>query len=517
MSMREPFHFRYMRELVGVFVLGSLAIGLGTLVLLGARQRLFERSVPVRSVFAAEKVTVIHPGVPVRLAGENVGRVEEVRVDKNQRAHVLMVVHLTARESLRADSAAILRVPIAGLVGDFSIELTPGGDAPPFRDDAELPGLTQGDPLGEIESVMHHLGGTLPALTEKATELLGHLNALAAQAEAGKAGTHASALLKETAAVATQIEEERVAARAAETLGELDHLLASVNRGEGSAGRFVRDPALHDRAVKLLDDLHTSWADLSKLLKSAGQISGDGAVITAELRKRAEDLPALVDQTERVLLRTNQTLEAMQRHWLLRGSVEDPLPAPEPPAVLDRAGATPTAERSHDIGELGFPCDRQRLDPGLRGCSSRSFGDSAGEAPFDERRRGPSNWRLGRRRSFLSRALASARARTTGRLWQSGVSIGDGAHSGRAATGGRSPTRRRCFDRCARRSWAALQLVLFWLSLVLAKTTLRVRPQLSIRSGRPSRRGASVATAGGGSRSCGTRSSRPGSRSSTSP
>ena len=341
MSLREPFHFRYMREIVGLFVIGSVAIGVGSLILLGAGQRWFERSVPVKAVFAAEKVTVVHPGVPVRLAGENVGRVEEVRVDKAGRARVTMIVRLTARSSLRADSTAILRVPIAGLVGDLSIELTPGGDAPPFPDDGELPGVTQGDFLAELEGVLSELGGDLPALTAQAREMLEHLNGILAQAEAARAGTHAAALMARGAALAGQMEEERVIARLAGAVGEMERLLAAMNSGGGSAGKLVSDPAFHDRMVRLLDDLHASQADVAKLIAAAAKVSDDGAAISAELRKRAEDLPAMLDETQRLLLRTNQTLEAMQRHWLLRGSVEEPSPRPEPPAVLDRAAPEP--------------------------------------------------------------------------------------------------------------------------------------------------------------------------------
>jgi len=344
MSLREPFQFRYMREIVGLFVLGSMAVAVGSLVVLGNAQRWFERRVEVQALFAADKVTVVHQGVPVRLAGENVGQVEDVRSERDGRARVRMRVRLAAREALRADSKAILRVPIAGLVGDLAIELTPGGDAPAVADDFELPGITQGDLLAELEGVLRELGTDLPALTAEVTQLLRHTNALLAQAEKGQAGTHAAELLARGAAVTGQVERERVVARAAGAVGELEALLASVRKGEGSAGKFATDPAFHDRVARLLDDVHRSWADVQKLLVAAGKIGDDGSVMSAELRKRADDLPAMLDQTQRLLLRTNQTLEAVQRHWLLRGNVEAPAPLPDPPAVLDRAEPVPASE-----------------------------------------------------------------------------------------------------------------------------------------------------------------------------
>lgn len=353
MSLREPFQFRYMREIVGLFVLGSMLVAVGSLVVLGNAQRWFERRVEVQALFAADKVTVVHQGVPVRLAGENVGQVEDVRSERDGRARIRMKVRLAAREALRADSKAILRVPIAGLVGDLAIELTPGGDAPAVPDDFELPGITQGDLLAELEGVLRELGTDLPALTAEVTQLLRHTNALLAQAEKGQAGTHAAELLARSAAVTGQVERERVVARAAGAVGELEALLASVRKGEGSAGKFATDPAFHDRVARLLDDVHRSWGDVQKLLVAAGKIGDDGSVMSAELRKRADDLPAMLDQTQRLLLRTNQTLEAVQRHWLLRGNVEAPAPLPDPPAVLDRAPSTrgSTPPLSPTVGE----------------------------------------------------------------------------------------------------------------------------------------------------------------------
>jgi phospholipid/cholesterol/gamma-HCH transport system substrate-binding protein len=341
MSLNEPFKFRYVREIVGVFVLGSLAIALLGLLVLGTGRRWFERKADLGAVFQAEKAVVIHKGVPVRLAGELVGEVTGVRLEGIERSHVTMRVRANALEALRTDSKAILRVPIAGLVGELAIELTPGTETAPFPGDQELPGIAQGDLLGEIERVAAVLAVEVPEITKQVRILLEHANALAGQAAQGRAGTHASALLASTARLVDQVERERVAARAASILAQLDRLMASVNAGEGTAGHLVKDPAIHDRTVALLEDLHRSWGDVAKILEGTGKVAGDAGVLTAQVKRRAESIPAMMDQTERLLLRTNQTLEGMQRHWLLRGTVAEPGPPPVPPAVLDAPAAPP--------------------------------------------------------------------------------------------------------------------------------------------------------------------------------
>jgi len=335
MSLNEPFKFRYVREIVGVFVLGSLAVALFGLLALGTGRRWFERKADLGAVFQAKHASVLHRGVPVRLAGERVGEVTSVRLEGTELSHATMRVRANALEALRTDSRAILRVPIAGLVGELAVELTPGTEAAPFPPDRELPGIAQGDLLGQLEEVAAVLVVEVPAITKQVRLLLENANALAGQAAQGQAGTHAAALLAGTSRLVAQAERERVAARAAALLGELDRMMASVNAGEGAAGRLLKDPALHDRIAALLQDLHQSWADIAKILEGTGKVAGDAGLLTAQLKKRADAIPAMMDQTERLLLRTNQTLEGMQRHWLLRGSIEQAGPPPAPPAVLD--------------------------------------------------------------------------------------------------------------------------------------------------------------------------------------
>jgi len=342
MSLKEPFKFRYVREIVGVFVLGSFAIALVGLLAIGTGRRWFERRSNLGALFQAEKAAVIHKGVPVRLAGELIGEVTGIRLEGIELSHVTMRVRSDALEALRTDSKAILRVPIAGLVGELAIELTPGKETAPFPAGAELPGISQGDLFGELEDVAAVLAVEVPAITKQVRLLLENANALLGQAAEGKAGTHGAALLASSAKLVAQLEREQVAVRAAAILGELDRLMAAVNAGEGTVGHLVKDPAVHDRITALLEDLHRSWADIAKILEGTGKLAGDAGVLTAQVKKRAESIPAMMDQTERLLLRTNQTLEGMQRHWLLRGTMAEPGPPPTPPAVLD---APPPAER----------------------------------------------------------------------------------------------------------------------------------------------------------------------------
>ncbi len=331
--MSEPFKFRYLREIVGFFVLGSLLAALASLFLVGEGRNWFVRRVDLTAVFPAERAGVIRSGLPVRLAGERIGLVTEVVLDGDD-LRVRLRVAGSALAGLRADSKAVLRLPIAGLIGDLAIDLTPGRSGTVIRAGDTLPGSNEGDVLGDAEVIMKALARDIPPILSETRAALVRTNALLQQLEQNRAGEHVAALAASAARLTTQAESAQLAAHAAATAAELAALLKSINQGEGSLGKLARDPALHQRVITALDDVHASWGELAKVIASAAKVAEDASVMSAALRTRANDLPAIVDRSDRMLLNANRTLEAAQRSWLLRDGVQAGNPPPLPPAVL---------------------------------------------------------------------------------------------------------------------------------------------------------------------------------------
>ncbi len=331
--MSEPFKFRHLREIVGIFVLGSLVAALASLFLVGEGRNWFVRRVDLTAVFPAERAGVIRSGLPVRLAGERIGQVAEVDLAGDS-LRVRLRVAGSALGGLREDSKAVLRLPIAGLIGDLAIDLTPGRSGTLIRAGDILPGSAEGDVLGDAEVIMKALARDIPPILSETRAALVRTNALLQQLEQNRAGDHLAALTASAARLTAQAEAAQLVAHAAATAAELAALLKSINQGEGSLGRLARDPSLHQRVVTALDDVHASWGELAKVIASAAKVAEDASVLSAALRTRANDLPGVVDRGDRLLLNANRTLEAAQRSWILRGAVEAGNPPPLPPAVL---------------------------------------------------------------------------------------------------------------------------------------------------------------------------------------
>ena len=108
-------------------LVGVIALYVGVLVLtltaLGNRQESQDEVAAATYTAEFKRADGLHQGAPVRLAGVNIGRVGDVRLD--QRYQAIMTLILNQNIPLPDDTAAIIETD--GVFGSKYIELQPGG------------------------------------------------------------------------------------------------------------------------------------------------------------------------------------------------------------------------------------------------------------------------------------------------------------------------------------------------------------------------------------------------------
>jgi ABC-type transporter Mla subunit MlaD len=338
--MAEPFKLRHVNSIVGVFVLAALALGLLGVAAAARTKQWFEQSVDVEARFPAAAAESLALGTPVTLAQDRVGEVSELSMGEGDDGlRVRLHVWASARERLRADARAVFHLPLGGLLGQPGIELRRGLSPLPFPAGGILPGAGGSEMTRDLEQVAQHVD----ALVVKLGPTVDHVNALLAQLEQGDAGTHAADLLREASALARSARERRILADASAAVADVHAILAGLRSGQGSAGKLLADDELHRRLSAAVEKADAALTSVTQLSGSAGEVTKDLAVITSRARARADDLELLLARTETLVLRANQTIDMLNRHWLLGGSTaaEDALPVP--PAVLDREPAPKVA------------------------------------------------------------------------------------------------------------------------------------------------------------------------------
>ena len=334
--MAEPFKLRHVNSVVGVFVLGALALALLGIAAAGRSRRWFEGSVEVGARFPAEALESLAAGAPVTLGAERVGEVLALAPDGGG-ARARLQIHRSAREQLRADARAVLHVPLGGLLGQPTVELRRGFAERSLPEGAELPGGGGSELTGDVDRLVRHVD----ELVVRLGPVLERVDVLLSQLEKGGAGSEASALLHEAAGIARGARERQLVAEAAGAVGELRAVVASLRAGEGSVGKLLTDPTLHDRLTGAVERADTALESVARLGAAASGVASDLGAVTARARSRADDLELLLARAETLVLRANQTLESLQRHWLLGGATSPDGAPPAPPAVLDRGPEGP--------------------------------------------------------------------------------------------------------------------------------------------------------------------------------
>ena len=271
------------RVRVAAFVVGTLAVLLAAIFVLGHSQSLFSRKVTLHTSFA--NTAGLITGSAVRLAGVDIGIVKAIRFDPNigsKRVDVDLSVSTQDLNRIRADSVA--QVDSKGLLGDMIVNITLGSE--------DKPALKDGDHLASAEAsgiaeVVSSVQGAIKGVNVLVSDVDDRLRDLI------------------TPQVSTDF--GRIAHSAAAVMDGVEH-------GHGLVHALVYEPALADSTGQVLRDIQriarradSSMVEVQQLLTDAR--TGDGLVhslvydkkggmAVAELEKVAADLSAIVDEVK---------------------------------------------------------------------------------------------------------------------------------------------------------------------------------------------------------------------------
>jgi phospholipid/cholesterol/gamma-HCH transport system substrate-binding protein len=239
-------------------------------------------------------VTNLKRGSPVTVSGVAIGRVEEVRF--RGVGDVAAFLSLPEDLPLRADARA--EIVSVGLVGDQAIRLHPGSAAEPLPPGAEIPGTAAagladlGADLGaragrvlegaerftaeenvvllrqtltSIERLTRTLADPKFAPTAELTRTLEALHRVLERTDRALADSTTRRTLARLDTVSASF--DALARQATSASARLDTMLANVNAGRGTLGRFAADSGLYE-------DLRETNRALQELLRSLAKEPG---------------------------------------------------------------------------------------------------------------------------------------------------------------------------------------------------------------------------------------------------
>jgi phospholipid/cholesterol/gamma-HCH transport system substrate-binding protein len=340
--MLMHFRIKHIDRYVGIFVIVALAVIIVTLVFMGRGQKWFEKRYHYTVAFG--KVQGLKPGTEVTISGMEVGTVQSLRLNRQNKVEVTLEVLETYRDYIRKDSQATIA---SGLIGGKTVEITVGSpDQPPLPEGANIASLEPKEladilkeidvkaPMKKIDDALENVKSITQKLNDPQGELftlLKNVEFVTAQLKNGQGNV--GAILQDKKMhkeISTAVESIR---RSAANIEEVTQNASQVSR---DLPKMVSEV---DRAVKevpkILDDVKKATADLPRVMgdlqKAAGEvpaitknvkeITEDVKVITGNVKKAAPEIPDFLATTHESVEEADKLIQGLQNHWLLRGSM----------------------------------------------------------------------------------------------------------------------------------------------------------------------------------------------------
>lgn len=239
----------------------------------------FQKRLVVHSFF--DNASGVKPGAPVSLEGVTIGEVAKVEITtdpahKLSPVEVVMKVSPRFRDSLHKDSVASLAT--TGVLGDTVVDITSqratgpaiqNGDELPTRD---VPSIQ--DVVASSQDTIKSINSIMPKLNEIATSL---------DSNKGTAGKF--------------INDPELYNRATSTINQFQTLVNNLNKGRGSAGKFLTDDSVYNNLKDTTARLDQLATGLSTGKGSAGKLLTDDTLYN--------NLNTTLNQTNALLAQVN--------------------------------------------------------------------------------------------------------------------------------------------------------------------------------------------------------------------
>jgi len=233
---------------VGLFFLLGLALTWVTFETLRGGKIFKDQGYNIIAGF--ETLKELKDGDEVRMAGVKIGEVEKTRLAGRRAEAVLRI-----NPDVKIKSDATATIIMAGLIGTNYIGIDLGTDAAPeLRDGAEI--QTKSTP--DLNSVMSQIGD----LGKKLEGALGNLSG--SLSGDGKGGP---GIIQKVDQLVTENREN-----IQKTTANLQSITDKVSKGEGTLGKLINDPKLHDDLIATLGDIKQGAADAKNFLANAQAI-----------------------------------------------------------------------------------------------------------------------------------------------------------------------------------------------------------------------------------------------------
>jgi phospholipid/cholesterol/gamma-HCH transport system substrate-binding protein len=273
---------------VGVLAIVALLILGGLVYLLSGTQGLFRSTVDIYT-FMGDSAAITKGG-PVRLNGFLVGRVKDVQLSGSNQPGRIVKITMEIEKQFIADIPSDSQAEIAALnlLGTKYINITKGKSPQAVAPGGELPSAFTAELQDWLKQGSTLIGGM--------QDILGKMDAILTSVQSGQ-GTigkflYDDEMYKKVLAIADQIQklaetlnsnrgvgkfinDDALYGDVRGTVARVNNLMDEIEQGQGTLGKFIKDPAAYDQSVAAIKDLRKSIAEIQTMLADVNAGKGD--------------------------------------------------------------------------------------------------------------------------------------------------------------------------------------------------------------------------------------------------
>lgn len=234
---------------VGLFLSIGLVLILGSIFMLGADRAFFKSYTTLHAHF--EQVQGLAEGSVVSFSGITVGNVKEIRI-LPERNLIDLVLLIDDEFMPRVTEGSLVEIRTQGALGDKFIFIIPG--------DPKSKPLTEGSVIDvakatDLIGIISERGNEAEKIFDIINEIYRFTKTLNANNRTEKileSLTTATAKIDKTAGATQKLAEGLSEAKVKATMDRLESILTKLDRGQGTLGALINDPAVHDQIKSML-------------------------------------------------------------------------------------------------------------------------------------------------------------------------------------------------------------------------------------------------------------------------
>ncbi len=293
--MAQTYKFRYVNELVGTFVILVVILLLAGIFFAGRAQQWFEPVYKFNLTFPPEGSFGLKPGAEVVILGTLIGSLKRITVGEDGAMTGRIAIKGDFIRFVRSDSRAIVKKKYV-VAGDSYIMITRGTGAR-LSEGATLKCVKDTEITEMIEEVVRQVKeATLPAIDQ------GRL------------------ALEEYTKLAADLRDPR--GNLQQLVQRLKEIIEGLEKGDGMAGAVLKDPDLSRELREMVPEIHDSISRLRQIMDAAAAAVDKLPPLVETVSGELRDGSGMVLQTKQTLQETQNLIEGLQRHWLLRSSMK---------------------------------------------------------------------------------------------------------------------------------------------------------------------------------------------------